>query len=689
MDNPRHTFVHGDIADAAVSGPLVERPTSSSTSRPRRTSIARSWRAGDFIRTDVEGTFVLLEAARRAKKLRRFVQISTDEVYGSVPTGASVETDELKPRNPYAASKAGADRLAYSYWATYEVPVIITRASNNYGPYQFPEKVIPLFVTNAIDDIPVPLYGDGKNVRDWLHVLDHCRAVDLLIERGDGRRGLQHRRRQRRHEHRPDAPDLDALGKPRSLIKPVADRPGHDRRYCLDTTKLRGIGWAPQVPFEDGLRRHRRVVPPERMVVAPDQGAATRRSGPTTRRSTNKRQVELHGSVLITGATGFAGGHLVEHARRARIEHRRLGPICTPRPEIARLATCADRRSARSRAGRDARFASLRPAAIYHSPARRTSPSRGATRTSRSRATCWRRSICSTPLRRAASRCRVLVTGSAAVYAPSDTPITEERPSPPATRTRSASSRRSSWRCAPFAEDGLRHRDGPVLQSHRAAADASVRRAKHGAADRADRNGRRRAGDPGRQPRRPARLHRRARRRARLRRAHAAREQRRRSTTSPRVSDASVRSLLDALESRARVPVRIEVDPARHAAQRNIPSLVGDYYAPSRPRPAGNPDISFDQMLDDLLDYWRAKLQAARVRRATEGASDRLMANIRRNYVEFAMEIAPLLFDLGHLQAHHAPGRGPGQGRRRRRADRGRFAAPTPRAIRRSGAARR
>ena len=253
MDNPRHAFVHGDIADAVVSGPLVER-SELVVHFAAETHVDRSiMGAGDFIRTDVEGTFVLLEAARRAKKLRRFVQISTDEVYGSVPTGASVETDELKPRNPYAASKAGADRLAYSYWATYQLPVIITRASNNYGSYQFPEKVIPLFVTNAIDDIPVPLYGDGKNVRDWLHVLDHCRAVDLLIDRatngevyniGGGNDvmniDLTHR-------------ILDALGKPRSLIKPVADRPGHDRRYCLDTSKLRGIGWTPQVPFEAGL----------------------------------------------------------------------------------------------------------------------------------------------------------------------------------------------------------------------------------------------------------------------------------------------------------------------------------------------------------------------------------------------------------------------------------------------------
>jgi len=255
MDNPRHTFVHGDIADAPVSGPLVEQ-SDLVVHFAAETHVDRSiMSAGDFIRTDVEGTFVLLEAARRATHLRRFIQISTDEVYGSVPAGASRETDELKPRNPYAASKAGADRLAYSYWATYEVPVIVTRASNNYGPYQFPEKVIPLFVTNAIEDIPVPLYGDGKNVRDWLHVDDHCRAIDLLIETGVNGEvynigggnevmnvDLTHR-------------ILDALGKPASLIRPVADRPGHDRRYCLDTTKLRGIGWAPAEPFDEGLRR--------------------------------------------------------------------------------------------------------------------------------------------------------------------------------------------------------------------------------------------------------------------------------------------------------------------------------------------------------------------------------------------------------------------------------------------------
>src|SRR5512136_812955 len=197
--------------------------------------------AGDFMRTDVMGTFVLLEAAREAPRLERFIQISTDEVYGSVATGASRENDELKPRNPYAASKAGADRLAYSFWATYHVPVIITRASNNYGPYQFPEKVIPLFVTNAIDGVPVPLYGDGGNVRDWLHVTDHCRALDMLLARGTvgevynvgGGNEVANVDLTRRI--------LDLVGRPRSLIRPVPDRPGHDRRYALDTTKLRAL----------------------------------------------------------------------------------------------------------------------------------------------------------------------------------------------------------------------------------------------------------------------------------------------------------------------------------------------------------------------------------------------------------------------------------------------------------------
>ncbi len=253
MDHPRHTFVHADICDSGMASPLVER-ANIVVHFAAETHVDRSiMAAGDFIRTDIEGTFVLLEAARRASGLQRFVQISTDEVYGSVPEGASTERDELRPRNPYSASKAGADRLAYSYFATYNVPVIVTRASNNYGAYQFPEKVLPLFVTNLVDNIPVPLYGDGGNVRDWLHVLDHCRAVDHLIDVAKNGEvyniGGGNEVKNVELTHR----ILELMDKPTSLIKPVPDRPGHDRRYALDTSKLRALGWAPQVAFEQGL----------------------------------------------------------------------------------------------------------------------------------------------------------------------------------------------------------------------------------------------------------------------------------------------------------------------------------------------------------------------------------------------------------------------------------------------------
>jgi dTDP-glucose 4,6-dehydratase len=253
MDNPRHRFVKGDIADAALVAPLVAN-SDYVINFAAETHVDRSiLAAGDFIKTDVYGTFVLLEAARAATHLKRFIQISTDEVYGSVPTGSSKEADELRPRNPYSASKAGADRLAYSYWATYNVPVVITRASNNYGPNQFPEKVIPLFITNLLHDLPVPLYGDGQNVRDWLHVEDHCRGVDLLLTAGQPGEvyniGGGNEVRNVDLTHR----ILDLLGKPTTLITRVQDRLGHDRRYSLDTGKLQAMGWAPKHDFAQGL----------------------------------------------------------------------------------------------------------------------------------------------------------------------------------------------------------------------------------------------------------------------------------------------------------------------------------------------------------------------------------------------------------------------------------------------------
>src|SRR4051794_11202529 len=252
-NDPRHRFVKGDIADPAVAAPLV-KDSDIVVNFAAETHVDRSIKnAGEFITTDVYGTFVLLDAARENPALRRFVQISTDEVYGSVPEGSSRETDELRPRNPYSASKAGADRLAYSYFATYGLPVVITRASNNYGPYQFPEKVIPLFISNAIDGLPVPLYGDGQHVRDWLHVSDHCRGIDVVVERGEDGEvyniGGGNEIKNVDLTHR----ILALLDRPPSLIRPVTDRLGHDRRYCLDTTRLRGLGWAPQAEFDRGL----------------------------------------------------------------------------------------------------------------------------------------------------------------------------------------------------------------------------------------------------------------------------------------------------------------------------------------------------------------------------------------------------------------------------------------------------
>jgi dTDP-glucose 4,6-dehydratase len=248
-------FVQGDIADpkaVAKAMPGCQYVVNFAA----ETHVDRSlYDAGGFIQTDVYGAFVLLEEARRTQELKLFVQISTDEVYGSVESGSSKETDALMPRNPYSASKAGGDRLAYSYFATYGLPVIVTRASNNYGPNQFPEKVIPLFITHAIEDRSVPLYGDGLNVRDWLHVDDHCRAVAQLLEKGvpgetyniGGGNEVTNIDLTRRI--------LALVGKPESLIQRVTDRPGHDRRYSLDCAKLRGLGWTPTVPFEDGLRR--------------------------------------------------------------------------------------------------------------------------------------------------------------------------------------------------------------------------------------------------------------------------------------------------------------------------------------------------------------------------------------------------------------------------------------------------
>ena len=254
IDHPRHTFVRGDIADApCINAARQGLQTSSFILRPRHTSTDPFSKPASSSRP-TSSVPSCCSRPRGRLHLRCFVQISTDEVYGSVAQGSSVETDELRPRNPYSASKAGADRLAYSYWATYGVPVVITRASNNYGPFQFPEKVIPLFITNAFENMPVPLYGAGFNIRDWLHVMDHCRGIDVAIERGTAGEvyniggGNEVRNVDLTHML------LRLAERPDSLIKRVQDRQGHDLRYSLDTAKLRGLGWHPEVPFEDGLK---------------------------------------------------------------------------------------------------------------------------------------------------------------------------------------------------------------------------------------------------------------------------------------------------------------------------------------------------------------------------------------------------------------------------------------------------
>lgn len=212
--------------------------------------------AGTFIQTDVHGVLVLLEEARKhAPRLRRFIQISTDEVYGSIDKGSFRETDPLSPRNPYSASKAGGDRMAYAYAQTYGLPVIVTRASNNFGPWQYPEKLIPLFVTNAIDDIPLPLYGDGKNIRDWLFVTDHCAAIDFLIEHGNNSETYNIGGGNERENREITQRILELVGKPESLITRVADRQGHDRRYSLNTDKLENIGFRIHTDFDEALDR--------------------------------------------------------------------------------------------------------------------------------------------------------------------------------------------------------------------------------------------------------------------------------------------------------------------------------------------------------------------------------------------------------------------------------------------------
>jgi dTDP-glucose 4,6-dehydratase len=252
--NPRYAFVRGDICDAPIVEQAIrEHKIDAIVNFAAETHVDRSIMDADaFIQTDVYGTYVLLEAAKKFGL--RYHQVGTDEVYGWVEKGSSKETDNLLPRSPYAASKASADMLIYSYFITHNVQVTLTRGANNIGPYQYPEKAVPLFVTNLIDNLPIPLYGDGKQQRDYQFVLDHCEAIDLVLHKGNIGEAYNVGTGHETYNIDMARAILRILGKPESLIQHVADRPGHDRRYSLDVTKLRGLGWEPAHDFESALK---------------------------------------------------------------------------------------------------------------------------------------------------------------------------------------------------------------------------------------------------------------------------------------------------------------------------------------------------------------------------------------------------------------------------------------------------
>lgn len=244
-----YTFVKGDIRDEALIDGLISEGFDAVVNFAAESHVDRSITGpAEFIHTDVFGTFNLLEACRK-RHVRRYLQISTDEVYGSIESGSFSEESNIAPNSPYSASKAGADLLVRAYFKTYGMPVLVTRSSNNFGPYQYPEKLIPLFVTNLMDDIQVPVYGDGLNVRDWLFVTDNCAGIDLVLAKGEPGEVYNIGGGQERTNIEITRGILSELGKPESLIKYVDDRPGHDRRYSLDYSKLAKLGYKPREDF--------------------------------------------------------------------------------------------------------------------------------------------------------------------------------------------------------------------------------------------------------------------------------------------------------------------------------------------------------------------------------------------------------------------------------------------------------
>jgi dTDP-glucose 4,6-dehydratase len=249
-------FIQGDIADAEV----VARAMAgchyvynfAAESHVDRSLMSGAGGAGAFVQTDVYGVYVLLEEARR-QNVERFIQVSTDEVYGDVSEGHSLESDPLAPRSPYSATKAGGELIARSFFVSHDVPVIITRGSNTFGPYQYPEKLMPLFITNALQDLGLPLYGDGLQRRDWLYVEDHARGILCAGEHGIAGEAYNIGGGNERTNRDVTGLILNFLEKPDTLIKHVSDRPGHDRRYAVDSGRLKSLGWQPKVAFEENL----------------------------------------------------------------------------------------------------------------------------------------------------------------------------------------------------------------------------------------------------------------------------------------------------------------------------------------------------------------------------------------------------------------------------------------------------
>jgi len=256
-DHPHYSFVKGDICDSELVDRTVGEGVDAIVHFAAESHVDRSIHdPAIFVRTNVLGTQVLLESALK-NKIKKFIQVSTDEVYGSLgKEGSFTESSPLLPNSPYSASKASADLLVRAYFETFGVPAIITRCTNNYGPYQFPEKLIPLFITNAFFDLTLPIYGDGLYVRDWIYVEDHCKALDMILHQG--RIGEIYNIGGGNERTNLEITDLilRKLKKPRSLIRHVKDRPAHDRRYSLDCSKIKSeLGWKPETPFEEGISR--------------------------------------------------------------------------------------------------------------------------------------------------------------------------------------------------------------------------------------------------------------------------------------------------------------------------------------------------------------------------------------------------------------------------------------------------